>query len=69
MKKYCIIKNTKESSAEQIPQSKVISITAVQVNKLLVASQLEVSYKSKSWKLGVYHIASKQVCSLSYYEF
>ena len=39
MKTYCSIKATKKCSAEQKPQSKVISITRVQVKELLVASQ------------------------------
>ena len=58
------MKITKKSSAEQIPQSKVIIIIGVQVNKLLVASQEVVSWKPKCWELGVYHIASCYPTSL-----
>ena len=68
MKKYCSIKITKQSSAEQNPQSKVISITRVQVKELLVASQQIVSCKPKSWELGVYHIVIQRVMSLSHCE-
>ena len=66
MKNYCIVKITKKSSAEQIPQSKVINITRVQINILLVASQQVVSCKPKGCKLGVYHIARQQVMSQSH---
>ena len=59
---------TKKSSADQKPQSKVISIAKVQSNELLVASQQDVSCKPKSSKLWVYHITSKLVVSLSHSE-
>ena len=67
-KKICSIKTTKKSSAEQKPQSKVISITRLQTNKLLVASQRVVSRESKSCKLRVYHIASQLIMSLSHFQ-
>ena len=60
MKNYCSIKNTKKSSAEQKPQTKLMSITRVQVNELLVASQQVVSCEHESCELGVYHIVSCQ---------
>ena len=63
MKKCCSIKITKKNSAEQKPQSKVISLTRVQVSKLLIASQRVVSCE-----LRVYHIASQQVMTLSHSE-
>ena len=64
MKTYCSIKATKKSSAGQKPQSKVISITRVQVKEFLVASQQVVSCEPKKCELGVYHIASYWVMSL-----
>ena len=57
-----------KSSAEQKPQSKVISITRLQTNELLVASQWTVSRESKSCNLRVYHIASQLIMSLSHFE-
>ena len=59
-------KDHKKNYAEQIPQSKVTSINRVQVNKLLVASQRVVSYKPNCCELGVYHIVSQRVMSLSH---
>ena len=64
MKTYCSFKATKKSSAEQKPQSKVISITRVQVKELLVASQEVVSCEPKKYELGVYHIASQWFMSV-----
>ena len=65
MKKYCTLWWHK-SSAEQIPQSKLISIIRVQVNKLQVPSQRVVSCKPKCCELEIYHIASQRVMSLSH---
>ena len=59
---------TEKSFAEQKPQSKVISITRVQTNELLVASQQVASCEPKSCKLRVYHITIQLIVSLSHFE-
>ena len=58
MKTYCSIKATKKCSAEQKPQSKVISITRVQVKELLVGAN-KLSCEPKKCELGVYQITSQ----------
>ena len=49
-------------------QGKMINISKVQVNKLLVKSQRVMSCKPKSCELGVSQIASQRVMSLSHCE-
>ena len=66
--KFWTIKTTEKSFAEQKPQSKVISITRVQTNELLIASQQVASYEPKSCKLRVYHITIQLIVSLSHFE-
>ena len=63
VKKCCSAKITKKCSAEQKPKSKLISLTRVQVNNFLVASQ-----RVMKCELRVYHIASQQVMSQSHRE-